>query len=216
MTVAAPSPVVFLPESHTYTVDGRVRPHVTGVLKATGLSTDFDRLPPAAREAAIEKRDIGTLVHAATVLADLGTLRWGTLDERLFGYVEAWEAYRKQRGIERFILIETALAHSKYLYAGTVDRAGYTSDALVLPDIKTGDSEDAGGRYQTAAYAELVADYCAVQFPTECIAAKNIQRECVELRENGTFRVESYNNFREDWQVFLAALTVYRAQPTQR
>jgi hypothetical protein len=208
LTTVAPSPVVFLPENHSYTVDGRVRPHVTGILKATGLSTDFDRLPPAAREAALVKREVGRLVHEATVLADLNTLKWGTLEERLFGYVEAWEAYRKQRGLKTFLLIETALASSKYLYAGTVDRVAATDDVVVLPDIKTGDSEDAGGRYQTAAYADLAAEHLSLN-------PKNIERECVELRENGTFRVESYNNFREDWQVFLAALTVYRAQPTR-
>lgn len=206
---AAAPEIVFTPQTHEYRVDGVVWPGATSILKATGLSTDWDRMPPRVREAAERKRSLGTDVHEACRLLDRGELAWGSLDDALFPYVEAWEKYTRERGIHHWRAIEAVVYHSTYRYIGTLDRlAVIDGGGLVLQDIKLGDPDDAAGQYQTCAYLHAAAA-CGL-LPDATSTA--VQRECVQLLDTGSYRLSPYSS-RDDWKVFQAALTVYHAQP---
>lgn len=198
----SPLDVQFDAAAHVYTVDGERWPSVTEILKAVGLSTDWSRLPPAAREAAEKKRDLGQKVHEACRLLDQGELSWGSLDDAIFPYVEAWEGYLKHRGIVDTVAIETIVAHPTLRYAGTLDRIVTLEHETtpLLVDIKIGDPDDAAGQFQTAAYAGTFID-------------RAFHRECVRLYPTRRAVVSPYNQHRDDWKVFQAALTVFRAQP---
>lgn len=202
--------VTFDAPTHTYRVDDTELPSVTRILRAVGLSTDWATLPPDVRADAERKRELGTRVHRACVAFDSGTLSWGQLEEDLFGYVEAWERYVRERQLIEWLAIEQPLAHSVLRYAGTLDRLGRTTaDTYVLPDIKCGDPDDAAGQYQTAGYV-LLAE--VVGLPPG-VPVRHVQRECVQLSPVGTYALSPYPDFRHDSAVFKAALTVYSALP---
>lgn len=206
MTLSTPDlSIQFDEPSHTYLVNGEVFPSVTHILRAVGLSTDWTRLPPLVRAAAELKRDLGVRVHEACRLHDRGELSWGTLADDLFPYVEAWERYCKARGILDFDAIEQIVAHPTLRYAGTLDRIATlaTNEPPLLVDLKCGDPDDAAGQFQTAGYAGTFLD-------------RSFVRECVRLFPTGKFSVFPYPHHRDDWKVFQAALTVYRAQPSRR
>jgi hypothetical protein len=202
--------VTFDEPTHTYHVDGAELPSVTRILRAVGLSTDWATLTPDVRAAAERKRELGTRVHRACVALDSGTLSWGQLEEDVFGYVEAWEKYVRERQLIEWLAIEQPFAHGALRYAGTLDRLGRTTaNVYVLPDIKCGDPDDAAGQYQTAGYALLAED---AGLPPN-ISARHVQRECVQLSPIGTYALSPYPDFRHDSSVFKAALTVYSALP---
>lgn len=208
--ITAPAAVDFDSSNHSYRLDGAPLPSVTQILGAVGLSTDWDRMPPAVRAAAEAKREIGSAVHEACALCDAGSLSWGSLDDAVFGYVEAWERYVRQRGIVEWLLVETPLAHPVLRYAGTPDRVGRTlAGELVLVDVKCGDPDDAGGQFQTAGYALLVEQ-------AGIATVRVLQRECVQLFPAGTFALSPYRDYRNDTAVFKAAVTVAHAQPRRK
>ncbi len=194
MSAIATSPVLTFDEpKHEYRVNGVVVPSVTQILEDVGI-VDFSHIPPATRAMAMER---GRLVHLATQLDDEGDLQEATLDPELLPYVQAWRNAR--RGLEMgesFTLIEWRGHHAQFGYAGTLDRL-YGS---LLIDIKTNDAPD-WTRIQLAAYAALVTD-----------KPMTLTRLAVELHRDETYRVAEYpaRKWQADFNVFLAALTVYR------
>lgn len=202
MPTIAELDIRFDPAAHTYTVNGARVPAVTEVLRAVGLSTDWTAKPPDVREAAERKRALGQVVHDACARLDRQQLKWDEVPEAAFSYVEAWEAYVKQRGILDFEAIEQPVAHPTLRYAGTLDRIAETTNERILCDIKIGDPEDAAGQYQTAAYAGTFLD-------------QRFTRECVRLYPSGRYVITAYES-RDDWKVFQAALTVFHSQPSRR
>ena len=206
--------IEFEAATHTYLVDGEIWPGVTSILRATGLSTDWDRMPRSVREAAERKRSLGQDVHHACTLLDRGDLAWGALDDALFPYVEAWERYTRERAIVKWIAIEEIVYHPTWRYIGTLDRlAVLDTGGTLLPDIKIGDPEDAAGQYQTIGYAMAALQTPAVVERGALSLKTPIVRECVQLKENGTYRIHPYDRDRDDWKVFQAALVVCAAQP---
>ena len=196
-----PGPLEFDVDTHTYRVGGAVWPSVTQILQATGVSTRWSDLPPSARAAVELKRDIGAKVHEACRLLDLGKLSWGSLDDALFGYVEAWERYVKESGITGWALIEQPMAHATWGYAGTPDRL---TDEGLLTDIKCGDPDDAAGQYQTAAYAELI----------KVNLGRTVSgRECVRLYADGRYTLDPYPRSAEDQRRWFSILTTFNCQP---
>lgn len=208
--IAAPPTVEFDSFAHTYRLNGDPVPSVTQVLGAVGLSTDWDRMPPAVRAAAEAKRGVGQAVHEACALLDAGSLSWGTLDDAVFGYVEAWERYVRERGIIEWLLIEKPLAHDALRFAGTPDRIGRTlSGQVVQPDLKCGDPEDAAGQFQTAGYGLLV-EHAGIA------PLRHMERECVQLLPTGRYALDPYRDNRNDAAVFRAAVTVFHARPRRK
>jgi hypothetical protein len=213
--------------THTYTLGQLVLPSVTQILKATGVSTDFDRLVEEGkltRAQLLEKRELGRAAHMAAHYYDEGSLRPGTVDPRVEPYLEGWIKFREVTGFKPAIL-ETALHHPGLLVSGTLDRAGRFERFegckpfdLYVVDIKLGDPEDAAAQWQTAAYAGLLqANLEKSQGgPVDPMWLSVRPRFSVRLRDTGTYDLKRYDNQVTDWQEFCQFVTTYRRQAVRR
>lgn len=213
MTGAALS---FEPQSHTYRLpDGRVVPSVTTILRAVGVSADFEALRDLSSrtaQAIDEKRDLGVAVHADCWAYDDHDLDWASVDPRVHPYVVAWEIFRANLGI-------VPIQRERRLYSPTLDvcgtldvvgaRRGHGDDRILI-DIKTGDPEDAGARYQTAGYALLWNE----EHPTQPITA----RWSVRLMPDKSvpYRIHDYSDGWQDAACFRAFVTTFRCQHARR
>jgi hypothetical protein len=195
-----PPGIHFDAATHTYTVGGRVIPNVTSILKFAGLASSFDGVPPAVLEA---KRSLGVAVHRATELDDADQLDESTVHPLVLPYLWAWRSFRSTHHFGS-LLREHRVYHPTYQYAGTLDAYGILDGKPALVDLKTGDPEDAGARYQTAAYLNaLQADP-----PRGLRIPALVARVSVRLRDDGTYRLTAYTE-RKHWTVFQAALTLF-------
>lgn len=128
----------------------------------------------------------GTAVHRASELHDKGTLNESTVDDRIRGYVDAWESFAQIWGYE-WDAIETPLADPDLGYAGTPDRirlgdCSRHRGRIIVLDIKTGKSPrpPRGWEIQTMAYARLFGER----------AAMRALRLAVQLKPDGKFHVD--------------------------
>ena len=219
--LAAPVPV-FDAATHTSRLsNGLDVPHVTAVLSAVGVSTNFEdlaQLSPRLEERIREACARGAAVHADCHAYDDDDLAWETVDERVRPYVEAWAAFRRAKGLVP-VARERYVYHPMYQYAGIVDGVFGLRRAKrrlrVLVDIKTGDPEDAAAHLQTAAYAEAFL----VGHPGESIDERWAVRLVPARRV--PYRIVNYTapartTARLDFATFLACLTTYNAQPGRR
>lgn len=182
-------------DSHTYSVDGKTLPGVTSIIEDACQSFKF-----VPEQTLIPAQWRGTVVHRATELFDFGMLDWDTLDADLHGYVKSWALFAERIGFD-LEYMEHRLHHPKYLYAGTLDRAGsvkWGRRQKAIIDIKTG-APVAGTALQTAAY----------QAALEASGEKYKLRLGVYLNpDGGEPNVVEHTN-RQDLTVFLAMLKVY-------
>jgi hypothetical protein len=191
---------------HIYTVNGRVLPSVTQILKVAGLTDDWDNWRSQAREAAMRR---GRIVHAACHYLDENALDWESVKPEYQPYVRAWQRFRED--VRDFVIqdIEKPVASPDFLYAGMMDRNGVigTGKQFVVVDIKTSSSKTVPEwtRLQTVAYA--VAD----KPDRVCL------RAAVVLGPDGTYRWHEYpqQTWREDFADFLAACRVARWRAEQ-
>jgi len=142
--------IVYCPETHTSAApDQRPVPHVTAILRQTGLGPDFSKVTGPALEYA---KLIGSAVHEATALLDIGRLDWESVDDRIRGRVEAWRDYVKRAGLI-FRAVELRVFSPTGWYVGMVDRVYQKPKAVGwhIGDLKTGTAVGAG--IQMAAYA---------------------------------------------------------------
>lgn len=208
--------LVFDGATHRYTFGGLALPSVTHILKRVGVSRRWDDIPREILEA---KRLLGQAVHVAAHYYDEGTLDPQTLDPRVEPYLQAWIDFRDRTGFTP-ALLETPLQHPGLLIAGTIDRAGYFAkfaDAdpadLHTVDLKCGDPEDAGARWQTAAYAELLSVSLA---PTSSfhqpLKLRMLPRYSVQLLATGKFKLHAYRETLQDWLEFSHFVTTFRRQ----
>jgi hypothetical protein len=224
--------VQFDETDHTYAHPdtGRALFGTTSVLKATGLSTDWDAVP-VAREVLEQKRALGQAAHAATHYHDMHQPFDG-LDPRAAGYVESYLAWKAEQQ-PLVLATELRVRHRAKPSAGTIDklvalpsdhRHRNTHDLIVrVVDIKLGDPEDAGAIYQLASYTDIVQSAAAdganpggrvLVFPAVCL----------QLREDGSYPAvtwydrpaERRDAFREAGRVFDAALTVLAARARRK
>lgn len=209
--------ITFDAARHEYrTTDGRLVPSVTQILHATGIATDFEAL--AARSSriaeAIEyRRALGVAAHADCHAYDDDALDWNAVDDRVLPYVKAWTVFREQTGLAP-IARERRLFHPGLFYAGTLDGVfeRFKSE-LILVDVKLGDPEDAGARYQTAAYEEAYL----IDHPERPIAHRWAVRLHPERRI--PYEIFDYSARPQSWrdfQTFQSALAVYSAQAARR
>ena len=174
------SEVQFDETTHTYTVDGRVVPSVTQVLRAAGFVDDrwFNE----------KARNRGRKVAIAIDLLNEGNL-WNCPDD-IRGYVDAWEQFLADGFVPREV--EKPRYHALYDYAGTPDALGLWLDRPTVVDAKTG-LERPEYKLQTAGYAGLLDVYH--------------DRLCLFLCDDGTYRIRQHNEI-GDCDYFLAALKV--------
>lgn len=210
MTAAALS---FDAAVHEYRrADGQVVPSVTQVLSAVGVSVDFESLRGMSIQmaAAIElKREIGSALHADAHAFDDNDLDWTTVDPRVEPYLRAWAVFRENSRLTPATR-ERRVYHPTFGYAGTLDGIfTLPTGRVVLVDIKTGDPEDSGCAYQTAAYE------AAYQFehPGQIIH----ERWGVRLTpDHGIpYRISPYSDWR-DFTKFQAFLTTFHHQAARR
>lgn len=216
----------FDPEPHAYHVGMSQLPSVTQILRATGVSLDFERLVQDGKLTAWEleeARAIGTAVHMATHFYDEGTLEAGTVDPRAEQGLQNWIDWRELTGFVP-VLLETPLHHPGLLVAGTVDRAGYFTKFdgwqrhdLAVVDLKWGDPENAGARWQTAAYAEFLSLALSPRSAWAASIAGFRLRPRYSVHLKGTrAKLNPYNEGLRDWSDFQQFITTFRRQIGRR
>lgn len=186
-TTEKQSEVQFDESTHTYTVDGRVVPSVTQVLKSVGM-IDERWFNQAAR-------DRGRVVTIAIELHSKGELV--TVPGGYEGYVEAWVKFVDDTGFAARD-VEKPVFSRLHGFAGTPDLEGHVPGATrrLIVDVKTG-VEAEHYPIQTAGYDMAYSDAH--------------DRWCVFLKQNGKYAIRQHTNPR-DRDVFLAALKIVHWQ----
>lgn len=184
----------FEPESHTYWLGDKRIHSVTQIL---GMVTDFSMVRP---ETLAYKARLGTAVHVATELYDLGTLDAESVHSAVLPYLEAWILFREETG---FVpkRIEERIFHPVLQYAGTLDRTGTLngdSHDCVLDIKSTAQLSNTVGM-QTAAYQEGLAAGEQKDRPRK--------RYAVQLNPDGKYKLKEYTE-PNDWANFVSLLNV--------
>lgn len=126
------SDIQFDEEKHEYTVDGRILPSVTTLLKGVGVIKGLDFMTE-------EGAKNGKRRHKLTELYDLGTLDYGSIALEDMPYLEGWIKAKEELKIEVDPSgIEVKLYHPVLGYAGTSDRICPVNRQMTVTDLKTG------------------------------------------------------------------------------
>lgn len=179
------------PAAHIYQVDGRHTPGVSEVLQDAGL---IDR-----RWFTDGGAERGKMVHVACQYLAEGDLDWASVSPMLMPYLEAYQLWLKQ-GEFRTEHAERHYYSEALDYCGTPDVVGCWRDRLTVVDFKSG-QVPAWTVFQLAAYGNLVFEDTGVE-PTIM---------SVQLGNNGRYKTTQYVD-RNAWNVFKAALVLYRAK----
>lgn len=172
--------------SHTYRLDGRLVPHVTGVLAGLGL-VDTSWFTE-------ESRRRGQAVHAAIHYHLQKDLDWSTVQERFKGYVEAAILFLDDAKAV-IDATELRLVHARApIFAGTADVFGDLFKDDSLADWKSGAVGEVTG-LQTALYDIAKG-------------GKRRRRIGVQLRPNGKYTKHDFTD-RQDYPRALAAVDLY-------
>ena len=166
--------LVFDPEKHSYTLDGRRVPSVTQCIGAV-LGKGWE-----AEEWYLDR---GTQIHAAAALIARGKLdweKWQTQLREAFNEAEATSIIGRAKAVERFLKelkiepleTERQLASSAMQIAGTADLLGRLSNRYVVVDYKG--SLDPRVEVQLGFYS---------------IMAHCDQAIAVKLNDDGTYRL---------------------------
>jgi hypothetical protein len=209
--------IIYDPLNHTSKLsDGRSVPHVTTVLGATGVATNFAELAGVSSyvgENIEHARLRGQAVHADCHAYDDGELIMSTVHHAVRPYVEAWAFFRSQMGIEPEAR-ERRLFHPVYFYTGIMDGIFWRGGKQhVLIDIKTGDPEDSACHLQTAAYEAAWRSATGITHA--------IERWGVHLTPKNRipYRIKDYSGREDgprDHGKWLACLCVYNEQRGRR
>jgi len=184
--------LLFEEATHTYRFDGAVVPSVTQILAPLN---DLSFVDPQVLE---YKRQLGTAVHKATELYDLGDLDEDSLAPVIRPYLDAWIRFRREKPFE-ILGMEQKVYHPLHRYAGTYDRMISMDGRRGPLDIKTGETLPGYGP-QTAAYKAA----------SEAETGERLTgRWTIQLRDDGTYRLHTKADA-DDWPVFLSCLNLYR------
>lgn len=198
--------------------DGRDVPHVTAVLGAVGVATDFAELAgysPRMAQLIEFAAARGTAVHADCHAYDDDDLDWETVDSAVRPYVDAWRICRQNLSLTPLAHArERRIYNSRSQYTGILDGVFVLPDQRrVLIDIKTGDPETAAAHLQTAAYERGWNEL----HPDLSIA----ERWAVWLRPDKRvpYAIINYSSHADHWQdfaKFAACLCVFHELPSRR
>jgi hypothetical protein len=192
--------VHFEPGLHRYTdADGNILPSVTQLI-GRWWPVDWGGVNVSVLARAAQR---GTDVHEWTAMCDSGLITADLIgDEELQPYVDAWQKYVSLTG-PVFTMIEASLGHSRWKYAGTVDRVAQLGGKTVVIDLKIG-SKQSWHAVQTAAYSVLLEDE----------GVKVDAAFTVLLKESGKFAVEEHDlkRARDAWLCYLRSEQYRRAQ----
>lgn len=179
--------LIFNAEKHEYRVGERVIPSVT---QALSLIDDRPKDPWYLQR--------GTFVHLACELFDKGELDEESLDPAIVPYLISYKTFLTETGFKPQ-LIEARRFHSRYFYAGTMDRIGDIRKKSVLIDIKSG-APASVDELQLAGYWELIREEIQV---CQCFD--------LYLRDDGGMpKLIEVKKPRLLLPTFLACLTIYQ------
>lgn len=184
--------VVFDEPTHTYTLRGQVIPSVSSIIRSL---YDFSAIPPDVLKA---KAALGTAVHVATELDDLGVLDEASVDGPVMPYLSAWRRFVSETGA-KVRAIECRMVSPSMHYAGTLDRIVTIDGVDYLLDIKTTVAVDPAVGVQLAAYEMLCMGSGAWESP--------LRRAVVQVRDDGSYRLHEFNRT-DDARCFLGLLAV--------
>lgn len=175
----------FEEETHSYWLGSRRIPSVTQALNDAGLISDFAKDEWAASK--------GTVVHKCCALLAQGKLDFGSVDERILGYVLSYQKF-----LEHTEWIARAVEMQDYdrdlCYAGTFD-VDFESGWLF--DLKSG-APAKWHSIQTSAYGRLCQTL-----------GDQRHRGTLYLQSDGSMPKLVEHKDRNDWRVFVACLTLW-------
>lgn len=177
--------LVFDQASHIYRYKGRLIPNTTWVLRAVGVIDDCYYSNSGLVR--------GSVVHRECELLAKGLLDWSLVDERVVGYVRAYERFVKESGFVPKI-IETPVVNETYLYGTKPDQIGMISDKWKVVELKTGKVPKWVG-------LQTVAQGMAV-FPKNWM---NVGRIALELKPDGSYDPQELDDT-DDGPTFLGML----------
>lgn len=161
--------LTFDEEKHKYYVNGRSVPGISEILKAIGLTRNYEKVDPFYRER-------GTFAHKAIELDLEGDLDFDGLDLALKPFVSAWRAFVQKHGYKK-ILCEEKLWSSEENYACRIDHYGEVDGRRTVFDVKCTKSHDPAADWQVCGQAFALADNYA----------EPEQQGILELHDDGTF-----------------------------
>ena len=207
----------FQEEGHLYREKGSGIPilSVTQVLDSVGI-VDYPEFAAAAMEF---KSKIGTAVHSATQFIDTpdkGELDWETLDigstdngeEKhydLVPYVLAYERFCEEACFTAtHVELQGAVRLPQGPVAFTLDRIGSMSGLSAIVEIKCTLNIEKSVGIQLAGYEE-----CVLALGHKPVGSPTFKRIAVQLKENGTYKLYSFNDpmDKKVWQWALALAT---------
>ena len=178
----------------------------TGLCSVTTCFSPYiswDKISPQVLANAAER---GSRVHQA--LADELNGEFAVVDDEIRGYVEAGRKFMEN--VEEVLVVEERLISDVHQYTGQVDlvcRMSGDEDSgsnsrLTIVDFKTSSIVSKSWPLQLAGYAFLVkANNIRM----------NIKRHlAVQLRKDGTYKINEYTNPARDFSLFLNALTIFK------
>jgi hypothetical protein len=174
----------FDPVKHVYRLNGEKLISVTTVLREAKL---FDYKGSDGGMA----MDRGTAVHEATEHLDKGDFKKAREINPITGYVDAWEKFRADTGVE-ILGIEEPVYHPIYLYAGMTDRRVLWKGKEGVIDIKTG-IRAPWHCIQTMAYAKTYN--------------RPLLRFSLYVDRKGDYYLDEHKD-PGDWDVFRSALAI--------
>jgi hypothetical protein len=181
--------LAFNESDHRYEFEGRVVPSVTTVIQS---------VLPGRWMVDPYYLDRGRIIHLACQYEDQGGVEEDSIDAVVVPYYQAYRKFKADTGFSPEI-IEGRYYHKTYQYAGTLDRVGILNGKTVLIDLKSG-CPYCTDQIQLAAYAELL-------FYSGLIP---IQKFDLYLKDDGNYKLIERPKKREDLNLFLSALNVYR------
>lgn len=179
-------------EEHVYRFKGNVVPGITRLMEPIH---SYDGVPEWILE---RKAALGSDVHYATELYDLGTLDEGSLAPVYVPYVEAWKKFRREH-CGRIHAIEPKLYHAGHGYAGQPDRCMQIDTDYDVLEIKTTAHLFNAVGVQLMAQRHLLAQ----SLP----AVTTGKRIAIQLKADGTYRLREYKD-PHDWPTFIALLSI--------
>lgn len=138
----------YVPEDHTYRLDGVIVPSVTKVLQDAGeIHVDWINQWYLQR---------GVAVHSCCQYLDDGDLDEASIDPEIKGFVDAYRDFKKH--LEPEVLHSEKIVYSKqYGYCGRLDRVVRIKGVTAILDLKTNSMPKHVG-LQTAAYQQAAKE----------------------------------------------------------
>lgn len=179
--------LVFEPEGHVYTWQGRRVPSVTQIVHEAGCSAFWG----VGTSWYMER---GSALHLAAQLWDEGDLDESSVDPAIAVHLAAYKTFLRANESELVIETIEQPAYHPRGYAGTYDRGILWRGDRGILDIKTG-AKAPWHRLQTAAYLALVPEATV--------------RLVVYVGSDGAWKLERHEDH-TDWGVFASALALWQ------